>query len=234
MAAFRQDLSDAPLARQAAWIHRDGGADAGGRHRGQRGDLLARQRRAPQAAAVCGACPPDDGAPAHAGSRGAGRHRPDNLVLSEVSGLLRENQRGFASTAAFTWWSWNLTGSGSPSALSANSWSPRTSTRSGLAPHLGRTFSADEAARPDRRRSRCSVMASGSGASGKTRPCSAERSGSTASRITIVRRGPARVPRVDGRSRDLGAHHDIVRGRSRRGVESFVSGRRTPQSGYVS
>ena len=60
----------APVARQAAWIHGNGGADARHRNRSECRDLLARQRCAAQAAALCGSRPADDGAPALAGSRG--------------------------------------------------------------------------------------------------------------------------------------------------------------------
>ena len=93
----------APVARQAAGIHRDGGADARDRDRRERRDLLARQRRAAQAAAVCGSRPSDDGAPALAGSRGAGRHGPDNLVLSEVSGASASISAASSRRPSFGW-----------------------------------------------------------------------------------------------------------------------------------
>ena len=62
--------------------------------------------------------------------------------------VLRENQRGFASTAAFSWWSWNLTGSGSPERVIGELVESTYFDTLGLTPHLGRTFSADETRAP--------------------------------------------------------------------------------------
>ena len=62
--------------------------------------------------------------------------------------VLRENQRGFASTAAFSWWSWNLTGSGSPERVIGELVESTYFDTLGLTPQLGRTFSADETRAP--------------------------------------------------------------------------------------
>jgi putative ABC transport system permease protein len=62
--------------------------------------------------------------------------------------VFREHQRGFASTAALSWWNWNLTGSGSPERVIGELVESTYFDTLGLAPHLGRTFSADETRAP--------------------------------------------------------------------------------------
>ena len=53
--------------------------------------------------------------------------------------VFRENQRGFESTAAFSWWNWNLTGSGSPERVIGEL----------VEVHVLRHAGTDTAARPD-------------------------------------------------------------------------------------
>jgi putative ABC transport system permease protein len=62
--------------------------------------------------------------------------------------IFRANQRGFESTAAFSWWSWNLTGSGSPERVIGELVEATYFDTLGLTPQLGRTFSADETRAP--------------------------------------------------------------------------------------
>ena len=96
---------------------------------------------------------------------------PKYQVLPRAPARLRIDGR------LFSWWSWNLTGSGSPERIVGEL------VESTLLRHAGperRRWGARSPprrrARPDPLRSRCSVMASGSDASGAIPPSSAARS----------------------------------------------------------
>ena len=147
--------------------------------------------------------------------------------------VLRENQRGFASTAAFSWWSWNLTGSGSPERVIGELVESTYFDTLGLTPaaraHVLRRRDARARIRAARGARSWLLGPALRGGSRRARPHGRPQR----RRVHDRRRGPAAVPRTDRRSRALGADHDAVRGRSRRGVESFVPGRRAPQSGHV-
>ena len=62
--------------------------------------------------------------------------------------VFRAHQRGFASTAAFYSWNWNLTGGGTPERVTGELVEGTYFSTLGLAPQLGRPFSADETAAP--------------------------------------------------------------------------------------
>ena len=76
------------VSSQTAGIHRDGRRHAGARHRRDRRDLRAGQRRHPEAAAVRGSRSPHARALALA-SAGGRRAASDDLVVSQVPGVSR-------------------------------------------------------------------------------------------------------------------------------------------------
>jgi putative ABC transport system permease protein len=65
--------------------------------------------------------------------------------------VLREHQQIFDSTAIFSGWFWNLTGSGSPERTTGEIVEHTYFQTLGVVPVVGRTFSADEAGAPNSR-----------------------------------------------------------------------------------
>ncbi len=63
--------------------------------------------------------------------------------------VFREHQQIFDSTAIFSGWYWNLTGSGSPERTTGEIVEQTYFQTLGVVPVLGRTFSADEAGAPN-------------------------------------------------------------------------------------
>ena len=62
--------------------------------------------------------------------------------------VFRDHQQGFASTGAFASWTWNLTGAGSPERVTGELVEGTYFGTLGLAPQVGRSFSADETRAP--------------------------------------------------------------------------------------